>query len=125
LRASLADIERAWFHNAWFAPTSLFCLRHRTDHHPVAAGALILNSSYANPKQVDSAMPCFRLGAFGTEGLTTKRINCLFSFFVTDARDTNALGVDLLGHAARLMQDANGEALAARVSSDVPHLVRF
>ena len=50
-------------------------------------------------------MPCFRLGAFGAEGLTAKRVNGLFSFFAADPQETNALGVDLLGHAARLMQD--------------------
>jgi hypothetical protein len=125
LRASVAEIERAWFQNPWFAPASLFCLRHRTENHPVAVGALILNSTYANPKLVDSAMPCFRLGAFGTEGLTTKRINGLFSFFVTEPRDTSALGLDLLSHAARLMQEVDGETVAAQVSSDEPHLVRF
>ncbi len=125
LRAPLAEIERAWFRNPWFAPSSLFCLRHRTENRAVAVGALILNSSFADPKQVDSAMPCFRLGAFGAEGLTAKRINGLFSFFVTEPRDTSALGLDLLGHAARLMQDINGETVAAQVSSDVPNLVRF
>jgi hypothetical protein len=125
LRASLAEIEQGWFRNSWFTPASLFALRSRSDNHPVAVGALILNSSYPNPKHVDSAMPCFRLGAFGSEGLTTKRINGLFSFIVTEPRDTSALGLDLLNHAARLMQDVNGETVAAQVSSDVPHLVRF
>jgi hypothetical protein len=125
LRASLTDIEKAWFRNSWYPPSSLFCLRHRTENRPLAVGALILNSVFADPKLIDSSMPCFRLGAFGAEGLTVKRVNGLFSFFTADPQDTNALGVDLLGHAARLMQDVNGETIAAQVSSDVPHLVRF
>ncbi len=125
LRVSVAEIEKAWFRNSWYGPTSLFSLRHRTENRPVAAGVLILNSTFANPKLVDSSMPCFRLGAFGTEGLTAKRINALFSFVVTEPRDTSALGLDLLGHAARLIQDVDGETIAAQVSSDVPHLVRF
>jgi hypothetical protein len=125
LRALEADVEKAWFRNAWYPPGSLFCLRHRSENRPIAVGSLILNSTFADPRQVDSSMPCFRLGAFGTEGLTAKRINGLFSFFVTDPRETSALGLDLLGHAARLMQEVNGETVATQVSSDVPHLVRF
>jgi len=125
LRASAANIEKDWFHNPWHPVQSLFCLRHRTENRPIAVGALILNSTYADPRQVDSSMPCFRLGAFGTEGLTAKRINGLFSFFAVDSHETNALGVDLLGHAARQMQEIDGEMLAAQISSDVPHLVRF
>lgn len=125
LRVPLTEIEKAWLHNSWFSPTSLFCLRSRTDHRPVALGALILNKTFADPKMVDSSMPCFRLGAFGTESLTAKRINGLFSFFVTEAKDTNLYGLELLGHAARLMQEIDGETVAAQVPSDVAHLARF
>ena len=125
LRAPAAQIEKAWFRNPYFTSESLFCLRRREDNRPTAVGNLVINPAYADPKLVDAAMPCFRLGAFGTEGLTTKRINGLFSFVVADAHDTNAMGVDLLGHAARIFQEVNGETVAAQVSSDVPHLVRF
>jgi hypothetical protein len=125
LRAPMEELEKSLFHNSWFAPASLFCVRNRVGNKPVAAGILVLNSTFANPAQVDSAMPCFRLGAFGTEGLTVKRINGLFSFVVTDPNETNVLGLDLLAHAARLMQDSNEESVAAQVGSDVPHLVHF
>lgn len=125
LHAPAEELERSLFRNSWFAPTSLFCLRGRTDGKPAAAGILVTNATFANPKQVDAAMPCFRLGAFGSEGLTAKRINGLFSFVVADPRDTSVLGLDLLGHAARLMQETDGEALASQIRSDVPHLVRF
>ncbi len=125
LRASVADIEKAWFRNPWLSTKSLFSLRDRSTNRPVAVGAVVLEPTYANPQQVDSAMPCFRLGAFGTEGLTAKRINGLFSFFVTEPRDTHRLGLELLGHAARLIHEADRETAAAQISSDVPHLVRF
>lgn len=126
LRAPLPELEKALLRNPWFPPTDLFCLRSRSDAaKPVAAGAFICNSTFADPNQVDASMPCFRLGAFGTEGLTTKRINGLFSFVVTEPRDTNMHGLDLLGHAARLMQEGKDETVAAQVSSDLPHMVRF
>jgi hypothetical protein len=125
-RAPAEVIEKSLLHNPYFPPQSVFCLRSRSDStKPVAAGILVLNNAYADPKVVDSAMPCFRLGAFGTEGLTAKRINGLFSFVVTEPRETSALGLDLLGHAARLMQEVDGETVAGQVSSDVAHLVRF
>jgi hypothetical protein len=125
LRVPLEELETSLFRNTWFTPESLFCVRNRIGGKPAAVGILIRNSAYANPAQVDSAMPCFRLGAFGSEGLTTKRINGLFSFLVTAPGETSSMGVELLNHAARLMQEVNGESIAAQVPSDVPHLVRF
>jgi hypothetical protein len=100
-------------------------MRGRSDGRPLAAALLVANPAYADPRQLDSAMPCFRLGAFGTEGLTTKRVNGLFSLLAADGRDVSPLGLDLLGHAALRLQDTEVESLAAQVGSDVPHLVRF
>jgi hypothetical protein len=70
-------------------------------------------------------MPCFRLGAFGTEGMTTKRINGLFSFLAADGRDTQPFALDLLGYAAYKLQDTDVETFAAQVPSDAGHLLRF
>jgi hypothetical protein len=100
-------------------------LRNRADEAPLAVGILIANLAYADPTQVDSMMPCFRLGAFGTEGMNTKRINGLFSFLARDQRQVNALGLDLLGHASFEFEDAGGGNLAAQVPSDAPQLLRF
>jgi hypothetical protein len=91
----------------------------------VAVGMLVINSSYADPKMVDSSMPCFRLGAFGTEGLTTKRINGLFSFLTPDNRDVSSMGLDLLGQAAMSLESTTLGTLAAQVPSDAAHLLRF
>ena len=70
-------------------------------------------------------MPCFRLGAFGTEGMQTKRLNGLFSFLTRSDRDTMPLGLDLLGQAAFRLRQTEVSHLAAQVPSDAPQLLRF
>lgn len=123
--ATVAELERHLFHNVYFAPDSLFVLRMRQEGPPVAAGILIENAAYADPKKVDSAMPCYRLGAFGTEGMQSKRINGLFSFLSAPNRDTSMLALDLVSHAALQLSKTECESLAAQAPSDVPHLMRF
>jgi hypothetical protein len=118
------ELERCLFDNPYFSADALFVLRNRNDESPEAVALLILNPTYGDPKQVDSAMPCFRLGAFGTEGMSTKRLNGLFSFLAHPA-DANRLGLDLLAHAAYRLRRTDIGAMAAQVPSDVPHLVRF
>ena len=93
---------------------------------PVAVGVLVQDPTYANPRPLDANMPCFRLGAFGTEGMQSKRVKGLFSFLTRPGPNANALGLDLLAHAAhRLEQSDDSNALAAQAPSDVPHLLRF
>ena len=126
LRArSPAALHRDLLHNPYFSADAIFVLRGRADSVPVAAGILVDNASYANPKQLDAAMPCFRLGAFGTEGMQVKRVNGLFSFLSRPGKDTNPLGLDLMGQAAYRLRDTEVDCLAAQVPSDVPHLLRF
>jgi hypothetical protein len=112
------------FSNPYFPPSSLFALRNRQGQ-PVAAGITVANPSYAHPRQVDAGMPCFRLGAFGTEGLTHKRLNAVFSLLAGDDRDFHPYALDLLSHAVIRLQDADVETLAAQVPSDAGHLLRF
>jgi hypothetical protein len=118
-------LEQYLFHNPYFSADSVFVLRSRTGGPALAAGILIANPAYANPRQVDAAMPCFRLGAFGTEGMTTKRINGMFSFLTADTRDAQPIALDLLGYAAHKLQDTEVETFAAQVPSDAGHLLRF
>lgn len=120
-----AELERHLLHNSYFPPDSAFVLRSRADETPVAAAVLVVNDAYANPKQLDAAMPCYRCGAFGTEGMQVKRINGLFSVLATNASSVNALGLDLLSHAAFRLYDTSVETFAAQAPSDVPHLLRF
>jgi hypothetical protein len=120
-----AELHKALFENPYFSADSLYCLRSRTDNRPVAVAALVIGASYANPHQLDGMMPCFRLGAFGTEGLTHKRINGLFSLLAPETRDLSALGLDLLAHASNRVANVDVETFAAQVPSDVAHLARF
>ena len=114
------------FKNPYFPPDSLYALRSRSGKEPIAVGILVSDSSYADPKLVDSSMPCFRLGAFGTEGTNAKRIKGLFSFLARQDRSLNHLGMDLLGQASyRLREMDDIEMLAAQVSSDAPGLLNF
>jgi hypothetical protein len=121
------ELERELFRNPYFGPESLFVLRSRSgDGSPVAVGLLIQDSTYADPRPLDANMPCFRLGAFGTEGMQAKRVRGLFSFLTKAGPNVNALALDLLAHAAhRLEENDDIDVLAAQVPSDVPHLLRF
>ena len=125
LRTEDASIlQTQLFNNPYFPPESLFALRGRTGQ-PVAVGICVTNPAYAHPRQLDAAMPCFRLGAFGTEGLTHKRINGVFSLLAADTHDLGAHALDLLGYASQKVEITNVESFAAQVPSDAAHLVRF
>lgn len=113
-----------FFANPYFPASSVFVLR-QANGTPSGAGILISNMDYAHPMKIDSAAPCFRLGAFGTEGLTTKRINGMFSVLLRDDADSTAIGLDLLSHALHCLQDDTIEALAAQAPSDARQLLNF
>jgi hypothetical protein len=119
-----AALEAYLFQNPYFPADSVFALRNRSGA-PLAVGLLVANPDYANPLQVDAAMPCFRLGAFGTEVMQTKRINGLFSFLAPDGSDVNPMALDLLGYAAYKLRDTDVDTFGAQVPSDAGHLHRF
>ena len=118
-------MEKYLFANQCFPADSLFVLRGKSQNQPAAIGIVIANNAYAHPRQVDALMPCFRLGAFGTEGLNCKRINGLFSVLVPEGSHVSPLALDLLGYAVHKLDLTNVETIAAQVASDVPHLMRF
>lgn len=120
-----AALERYLFQNPYFPADSVFVLRGRTGGAPLAVGIVVANPAYAHPLQVDAAMPCFRLGAFGTEGMHTKRINGLFSFLAADDRSAHPYALDLMGFAAFKVHDTDIETFGAQVPSDAGHLLRF
>jgi hypothetical protein len=126
LRVSSPEaLEKHLFQNPYFKPESVFVLRSRANNVPLAAGIVVDHPSYADPKQVDAGMPCFRLGAFGTEGMQTKRIKGLFSFLCGSDRDVNPLALDLMHHATVRLEEGDADSLAAQVPSDAPHLLQF
>lgn len=121
-----AELDRHLFHNPYFPPDSLFCLRRRQSDAVAAVGILVTEPTYAKPVAVDPGMPCFRLGAFGTESMQTKRINGMFSFLAGKDVNVNAVGLDLMGHAAFRLRDTDDlDCLAGQAPSDVPSLMQF
>lgn len=123
---SPAALHDYLFRNPYFAKESLFGLRRRTDGKLAAAGILVVDPQYANPQAIDSSMPCFRLGAFGTEGMQTKRVNGLFSFLAPQDRSMMGMAMELVGIAASKLQDRDDlETLAAQCPSDVPQMLSF
>lgn len=120
------ELEKHLLRNPFFGDSSVFALRNRTDGSPVGVAVLITEPTFANPKAVDANMPCFRLGAFGTETMQVKRINGLFSFLVRPDANVFAVGMDLMGQAAfRLRDNDELECLTGQVPSDVPALLSF
>jgi hypothetical protein len=120
-----AALERHLLHNPYFPADCVFVQRSKIDGSPLSMGLVIAKSDYADPHQLDGAMPCFRLGAVGTEGLDVKRVNGLFSFIAPAERDASPLALDLLAYAAFKLQDTDVETFAAQTSSDQTHLTRF
>jgi hypothetical protein len=120
-----AELERHLLHNPYFGLDAVFVLRDRTAGRPVALGVLVVRDGYADPLQIDAAMPCFRLGAFGTEGMSWKRVNGLFSFLAAAGPTLTAYGLDLLRAAATRLETTDLGTLAAQCPSDAAHLLRF
>lgn len=120
-----AELEKHLLHNPYFPADSLFAVRHGQDPAIRAVGVFVANPAYADARKVDSNMPCFRLGAFGTEGMQVKRINGLFSLLAKDNPDLFPFGLDLLGHAVERLERQRVECIGAQVASDVPHLLDF
>ncbi len=126
-RVGSADALRdALWNNPYFTPASLFVMRQRGDGSPLAAGIFITKADYADPRAVDTSMPCFRLGAFGTEGMTTKRIKGLFSFVTKPDRSVFSVGMDLLSYASNMLTDDDEiGCYAAQAASDAMALNAF
>jgi hypothetical protein len=119
------ELERHLLHNSYFKPESVYMIRGRMDDAPAAVGILVSNQAYAVARQIDADMPCFRLGAFGTEGMSVKRVNGLFSFLTRPGKDANPLTLSLMSEASYRLKDTDLDSLAFQVPSDVPHMLRF
>lgn len=118
-------LKDALWKNPYIAPESLFVIRG-SSKTVSAAGIFITDGRYADPRAVDAFMPCFRLGAFGTEGMTTKRLKGLFSFVTKSDRNLPSIGMDLLSYATYLLKDEDDiGCYAAQVASDAVGLQAF
>jgi hypothetical protein len=125
IRIPLAEMERYYFSNPYFAAESFLVLEGRDDSTPVAVGVGLESASWADVKQVDALSPCFRMGAFGTEGLNAKRINGLFSFVTAKPEHALPAGLALLTEASQEMTEGSVNSIASQCPTDVPHLSGF
>jgi hypothetical protein len=113
-----------FFANPYFPAEAVLVLR-APDDTPMAVAIGLESGTYADVKKVDPLAPCFRLGAFGSEGLNTKRVNGLFSFLVANPANALTAGLALLSEASLEMTEGTVTALAAQCPSDAPHLLAF
>lgn len=104
----------------FFSEDSAYVLEDSTGRM-MGLGLALVDARFAHPTQVDAAMPCFRLGAFGTETERHKRINGLFSFVAVD--DPSAAMI--LGEATRRFSNAGLTHASAQAPSDEPVLTDF
>jgi hypothetical protein len=112
---------RFFWENPFFQASSLFALRRIPHGELRGIGLAIVNGRYADPAKIDANMPCFRLGAFGTETERHKRVNGLVSVLFESEPD----GESLLSEAGRRLRDAGLVHAAAQAPSDHADLVRF
>lgn len=117
-------LESYFFANPYFPAEAVLVLR-APDSSPKAVAIGLESSTYADVKRVDPLAPCFRLGAFGSEGLNVKRVNGLFSYLVASPQESLTAGLALLSEASQEMTDGTVTALAGQCPSDAPHLVGF
>lgn len=111
-----------WENPAYDFSQSLFALKDRPGGRVLAGGLFVLNEHFADPSRIDPAMPCFRLGAFGTERERHKRVNGLFSCVFADQFEAELL---LSAPAWERARTAGLSYVAAQAPSDAIALSAF
>jgi hypothetical protein len=114
------DLERFYWSNPFYRfPESLYALKDGESNKILGAFLLVVSDGFADPTKIDAAMPCFRLGAFGTERQRHKRVTGLFSCVLADPSD----GEVLLSRALALLAGQSSLThIAAQAPSDVVSL---
>jgi hypothetical protein len=104
-----------WNHPFYSFPSSLLTLKDAGTGEIRGVSLVVADPAFADPTKIDPAMPCFRLGAFGTERERHKRVNGLFSIAFADKNEAHHL------LSAALDSDSNRSRLthvAAQAPSD-------
>jgi len=125
IRLPLDRLEQYFFANPHFPVEAFLVLEGRDTSGPRAVGVGLEVSTWADVKKVDPLAPCFRMGAFGNEGLNTKRVNGLFSYVVARPEDAISAGLGLLAEASQEMTEGTVSTIAAQCPTDAPHLFQF
>lgn len=125
IRGSVADLERHVFSSPYFPAEAFRVVDGANDAGPVAVGVGLDNPNWPDAKKVDPLAPCFRMGAFGTEGLNAKRVNGLFSYVVSKPEHALPAGLALLADISQELTEGSVHTLAAQCPTDAPHLIGF
>ena len=124
LRLHGAELADHLLKNPAVPADAVFFLRCK-DGTAVQGVGVLDDASAAGVDGLDPRAPTFWAGAFGAEGLSTKRVNGLFSFLAVPDQEAALIGQDLLWYGASRMETSTFEFLAAQVPTDVPHLLGF
>jgi hypothetical protein len=113
-------LERFFWDNPFYHfSESLFVLKQEDSGEILGVSLLVVNDQFADPTKVDAAMPCFRLGAFGSERERHKRVNGLYScVFINETESDRLLSATLRLQASRSVPTV----IAAQAPSDAPAL---
>ena len=125
IRVPDVELERHVYGSPYFPAESFWVVDGANDVGPVAVGVGLDNPNWPDVKKVDPLAPCFRLGAFGTEGLNAKRVNGLFSYVVTKPEHALPAGLALLAEISQELTEGSVSSLAAQCPTDAPHLIGF
>ena len=119
-RVDAHALEQFFWENPFYKfPQHLLVLTDADSGEIRGVSLLVVDDRFADPTKIDSSMPCFRLGAFGTERERHKRVNGLFSCVFLVENDG-----DLLLNAALAADFGRSHLthLAAQAPSDSPML---
>ncbi|HEX4609602.1 MAG TPA: hypothetical protein VH092_15490, partial [Urbifossiella sp.] len=125
VRVSDAALERHVFASPYFPAEAFWVVDGAHDVGPVAIGVGLDNPNWPDVKKVDPLAPCFRMAAFGTEGLNAKRVNGLFSYLVIKPEHALPAGLALLAELSQELTEGSVTSLAAQCPTDAPHLLGF
>jgi len=114
------ELEQFYWNNTFYRfPESLFALKEAEHSNIQGVFLLVVSDRFADPTKIDPAMPCFRLGAFGTERERHKRVTGLFSCVFSDPAE----GTSMLSAAVEsLAQHPQLTHIAAQAPSDAVSL---
>lgn len=125
IRIPADKLEHYYFSNPYFPVEAIKVLEDRGGGPPVAIGIGLESPTWADATKVDPLAPCFRMGAFGTEGLHAKRVNGLFSYVVFKPEHALPAGLAMLNDASQEMTEGSVTTICGQCPTDVPHLFTF
>jgi len=113
------SVEQFFWNNAFYPfRDNLFALKDAKSGEILGAYVLVIDDRFADPTKIDAAMPCFRLGTFGTEQQRHKRVNGLFSCVFADEAEGELLM--MLEPVWSRASEAGLTHIAAQAPSDAP-----